>query len=32
LSNGISGTGGQIIISDPQSGPRYYRLRVSLNP
>jgi hypothetical protein len=32
LTNGIPGTGSPIIISDPQPGPRYYRLRVSLNP
>ncbi|MGC3959141.1 MAG: lamin tail domain-containing protein [Verrucomicrobiota bacterium] len=32
LTNGISGTGGIMTINDPQNGPRYYRLKVSLNP
>lgn len=32
LTNGISGTGEIITISDPQTGPRYYRLQVSLDP
>jgi len=32
LTNAISGTGGIITINDPQSGTRYYQLKVSLNP
>jgi hypothetical protein len=31
LTNGISGSGGIITINDPQTGTRYYRLKVSLD-
>lgn len=32
LTNDISGTGGIMTVNDPQSGTRYYRLKVGLNP